>query len=137
MRLTAALLGAFSIVMIANAQDDVGKKEAAKFAGTWTVLERNEKKVEKRKWILKDGKIIDQRGEKSRDGKYEIDVAKKHIDLVGEKAVFVGIYEWIDGGKKLKICGAEVPDGKKKEDVRPKEIALKKGVIVFVLEKGM
>jgi hypothetical protein len=136
MRLTAALLGAFSIVLIATAQDDAGKKETAKFTGTWTVLERNEKKVEKRKWILKDGKIIDQRGEKARDGKYVIDAAKKHIDLVGEKATFVGIYEWIDAGKKLKICGAEVPEGTKKEDVRPKEIALKKGVIVFVLEKG-
>jgi hypothetical protein len=38
---------------------------------------------ENRKWVLKDGKIIDHRGEKSRDGKYHVDAAKKHIDLVG------------------------------------------------------
>ena len=133
MRLTASLLLMIGFVFVVEAQDDKG---AAKFAGTWTVVERNGKKPDNRKWVLKDGKIVDHRGEKTRDGKYKIDSAKKTIDLIGEKSAFAGIYEWVEDGKKLKICGAEVPDGKKADDVRPKEIMAKKGVILFVLEKA-
>ena len=133
MKFTASLFLLIGFVFVTQAQDD---KAAAKFNGTWTVVERNGKKPDNRKWVLKDGKITDFRGEKSKDGKYKIDTAKKAIDLIGETAHVAGIYELSADGKKLTVCGSEVPDGKKPGDVRPKQIEMKKGQIVWVLEKA-
>ena len=137
MRSRALLLVASCLLLAADAKDDAKtKQEVEKFAGTWTVVTRNDKKPTDRKWVLTGDKITDHRGDKSQDGKFKIDPAKKHIDLVGKDVTFVGIYEFSDGDKKLKVCGAQVPAGKDKEEVRPKELTLKKGWILFQLERA-
>ena len=133
MRIAATFVLMIAFTLVADAQGD---KAAAKFNGTWTVVSRNDKKPDNRTWTFKDGKITDKRGDKATDGKVKIDAAKKHIDLIGDTAAVAGIYEFSEGGKKLTICGADVPEGKKAEDVRPTKIEARKGVIVWVLEKA-
>ena len=139
MRLKFLFLAATVLVIAADAKVDDAKtkEEVAKFTGTWVMVERNDKKPADRKWVFKDDKITDRVGEKSREGTFRVDPAKKHLDfLVGKDVKFVGIYEFSDGNKKLKLCGAEVPADKDKEAVRPKEFALKKGQILYVLERA-
>ena len=121
-----------AFTLVADAQGD----KAGKLDGTWNVVARNDKKPENRTWTFKDGKIVDKRGDKTRDCKVKLDTAKKHIDLIGEVAAVAGIYELSKDGKKLTICGAEIPDGKKADDVRPTKIEEKKGQVVWVLEKA-
>jgi hypothetical protein len=117
-------------------EDARAKAELEKFAGTWAMLERNNQGAGNRKWVFTTEKITDRNGTVSREGTYTVDPAKKHLDfLVGGKVKFVGIYDFSDGDQKLKFCGAEVPAGKDKEAVRPTDLRMQTGWILYLLER--
>jgi uncharacterized protein (TIGR03067 family) len=132
----ALLVLAAGLLLAAEPQEEVVKKDREKIAGTWTVVLRESNgmkvEVEELKRILvtfkADGTFEVQRdGEKFAEGTSKIDPAKKpkEIDLTvksmdGEQRNVKGIYE-IDGDD-LKICTA----GPSSQD-RPKEFTGKEG----------
>lgn len=113
-----------------------GQGDADALDGIWDLLKRNDVKVEHRQWTFAKGTITDRTPQKTREGTYRIDFGAKAIDfLEGDKPVLAGIFEFGSDRRTLKICGAEVPEGKSADDVRPRTLTLEKRRILYELAR--